>query len=259
MPAKTLILANLLALVAVLVVNYLANALPVAGRTPAEVSALYPTLFTPAGFTFSIWGVIYLLLLGFALYAFRFWNKGMPDYLQKIGWLFVLSCAANAGWLFAFHYLYIGLSMLVMLLLLGSLIMIYLNLGIGTTAVSPAENWFVHIPFSVYLGWVTVATIANASIFLTHIGWNGEPGGPELWTSLIIAAAAGIALWALISDNNIAYASVVLWALFGILSKRQADMQTEDKFVETAAIIGMVLVVLGIAYTAFLKIKQAMA
>jgi len=259
MPAKSLILANLLALVPTLVVNYLANALPIAGRKSAEVSAMFPTLFTPAGFTFSIWGLIYLLLLGFALSAFRFWNKSTPDHLQQIGWLFVLSCAANIGWLFAFHHLYIGLSMLVMLVLLGSLMMIYLNLEIGTKPVSPADNWFVHIPFSVYLGWVTVATIANASIFLTHIGWDGQPGGPQLWTSVIIAAAAGIALWALFSRRDIAYASVVLWALFGIFSKRQADLQADDKLVETAVIVAMALTVLGIAYTTFVKIRQALA
>ncbi len=246
---KFLPIFNLLAFVAVLVTNYLANALPIAGRNPAEVSDMFPTLFTPAGFTFSIWGIIYLLLLGFTIYQVRFFNKESPLFLQRIGWLFVLSCAANIGWLLAFHHLQIGLSMLIMLVLLGSLLAIYLRLGIGKSpAATTGEQWLVRLPFSVYLGWVTVATIANASILFTHLGWNGEPGGAQLWTVVVLAAAIGIALWALFSRRDIAFAVVIVWALFGIYSKRMANFSDEDGMVEVAAIAGMVLIGLGILY-----------
>lgn len=245
---RLLILINIVFLAAVLYVNYLANALPIAGRTPAEVSGMYPTLFTPAGFTFSIWGIIYLLLLGFAVYQTAFWNKLTPVFMQRIGWLFALSCIANAGWLFAFHHLQIGLSVFVMLVLLGSLTAIYLRLGIGKTEAPAAERWLVRLPFSVYLGWITVATIANISILLTHVGWNGEPGGPVLWTLMVLAAATGIGLWAVFSRRDMAYALVIVWAFYGIYSKRIADTAASDHVIETAALAGMGILVLGMIY-----------
>lgn len=248
---KRLPILNVFALVATLVANYLANALPIAGRTPAAVSDMFPTLFTPAGFTFSIWGIIYLLLLGFAIYQARFFNKEAPAFLGQIGWCFVLSCAANIGWLLAFHNLQIGLSMLIMLALLGSLLAVYLRLGIGTTvAATKGEQWLVRLPFSVYLGWITVATIANASIFLSNLGWNGEPASPQFWTAVVIVAAIGIALWALFSRRDFAYAAVIVWALFGIYSKRIANIGDQDGLVEVVAVAGMVVIGVGMIYRA---------
>lgn len=242
------ILLNLLSLAFVLVMNYLANALPIAGRRTGEMSDLFPNLFTPAGFTFSIWGVIYLLLLGFAIYQIRFLGKSIPDFLRKTGYLFGLSCLANAGWLLAFHHLQIGLSMLIMLVLLGSLVGIYWRLDIGKKAVSPAEWWLVHLPFSVYLGWISVATIANAAILLTYLGWGGEPDGAQFWTVVLLAAAVSVGLWAVISYRDFAFALVIVWALFGIFSKRMADTGTADGAVEIAVVTGMALLGFGMVY-----------
>ncbi len=245
---KLLPIFNVLALAGVLVMNYLATALPIAGRTPADVSELFPTLFTPAGFTFAIWGVIYLLLIGFALYQVRFLNREWPDFLEKTGWLFVLSCTANAGWLPAFHYLQIGLSLLIMLVLLGSLVAIYLRINDGQTITSTAERWLVRLPFSVYLSWITVATIANTSILFSHLGWSGEPGGPRFWTVVVIAAAVAVGLLALLRRRDIGFALVIIWALYGIFSKRIRDLSTEDGVVEMAAITGIAIIGLGILY-----------
>ncbi len=242
------ILLNLLSLAMVLVMNYLANALPIAGRRTGEMSDLFPNLFTPAGFTFSIWGVIYLLLLGFAIYQIRFIGKPTPNFLQKTGLLFGLSCLANAGWLLAFHHLQIGFSMLIMIVLLGSLGGIYLRLDIGKAAALPAERWLVHLPFSVYLGWISVATIANAAILLTHLGWGGEPGGAPFWTLLTLAAAVGLGLAAIFKRRDFAYSLVIVWALFGIYSKRIADPITQDGQVETAALAGIAMIGLGVVY-----------
>ncbi len=246
--ATPFVIANLLGYVVVLALNYLANALPIGGRTPAEVSGMFPTLFTPAGYTFAIWGVIYLLLLGFVVYQARFWGKEPPAFLQRIGWLFLLSCAANAAWLPAFHYLQLGLSLLLILLLLGSLTGIYLRLDIGKSSPAPAERWLVHLPFSVYLGWVSVATIANTSILLTHLGWDGQPGGPQLWTVVVIAAAVGLGLAALLLRRDFGYALVIVWALSGIYSNRVANIGTDDGLVETAAVVGMVLLGVGVVF-----------
>lgn len=254
---KFLPLLNLLALAAVLLVNYLANALPIAGRTPAQVSEMFPTLFTPAGFTFAIWGIIYLLLLAFSIFQLRYTGKQQPAFLERIGWLFVLSCAANTGWLFAFHHLYIGLSMLVMLLLLGSLIMIYLRLGVGRGSASKSEEWLVQLPFSVYLGWVSVATIANASILLTHLGWTGQPGGPAFWAALVIAAAVVLGLLAMSRRRDFAYAAVIVWALWGIYNKRSADSFSNDGLAETAALAGMAVLALFGLYTAIRRLRAS--
>ncbi|MBI1228315.1 MAG: hypothetical protein GC192_23980 [Bacteroidetes bacterium] len=245
---KTLIAANIFMLVVVLVMNYLANALPIAGRTPKEVSDMFPTLFTPAGFIFAIWGVIYLLLIGFVVYQARFWNKETPAFFDKIGWLFVLSCIANAAWLPAFHTLHITLAFGIILILLGSLLVIYLRLDIGKAAAFPAERWLVHLPFSVYLGWLTVASIANASILLTHLGWNGEPGGPQLWTLIMIGAAVALGVWALFARRDFGYAAVLVWALYGIHAQRVADVATEDGMVEIATLIGISLLVIVAVY-----------
>lgn len=238
------VLGNTVMLLIVLVMNYLANALPIGGVTPAQVSDMFPTLFTPAGFTFSIWGVIYLLLIGFAVYQIKFFGKEAPLFLQKIGWLFVLSCAANAGWLLAFHHLHIGLSMLVMLVLLGSLLAIYLRLETE----GRAQFWLVRLPFSVYLGWICVATIANAAILLSHWGWNGEPGGPQFWTVAVIAAAVAIGLLALLKRRDFGLAFVIVWALFGIYSKRISHLGDQDGMVEVAASAGIAVMVSGIIY-----------
>ncbi|MCE7925802.1 MAG: tryptophan-rich sensory protein [Haliscomenobacteraceae bacterium CHB4] len=248
---KLLPIFNIIALTGVLVMNYLATALPIAGRTPGEVSDMFPTLFTPAGFTFAIWGVIYLLLIGFVVYQARFFNKESPVFLEKTGWLFVLSCVANAAWLPAFHYLQIGLSLLIMLVLLGSLVAIYLSINDGETITSTAGRWLVRLPFSVYLGWITVATIANTSILLSYLGWSGEPVGPQFWTIVVIAAAVALALLALLRRRDPGFALVILWALYGIFSKRIHDLSTEDGLVEIAAITGITIIGLGVLYLIF--------
>lgn len=257
MKSKQLIIANIAALAATLFANYLANALPVAGRMTGQVSDLYPTLFTPAGFTFAIWGVIYLLLIGFAVFQARFWGKPMPGFLEKIGWLFALSCLANGGWLLTFHHLQIGLSMLLMLVLLGCLAGIYLRLDAKKSNVSTPERWLVRLPFSVYLGWVTVATIANTAILLTHWGWVGQPGGPQFWTVLTLAAAVGVALLALWRRGDAAFAMVIAWALFGIFSKRMADLSTPDGWVETAAAAGLAAISIGLVWRTISRFRAA--
>lgn len=248
MKYKLLILANFLSLVVVLVVNYLAAALPIAGRTPGDVSAQFPTLFTPAGFTFSIWGIIYLLLIGFAFFQFSFWKQENPIYLQKLGYLFVLSCGANAGWLFAFHYLQIGLSMVLMLVLLGSLVAIYLRLEIGQSPASGAVRWLGQLPFRVYLGWICVATIANFAILFTHLGWEGQPGGPLFWTLLVLATAVGVALWMLFRYRDFAFVLVILWAFYGIYTARSVGQTDSEGWVAWSARAGMFLLAAAMVF-----------
>ncbi|MBN2536626.1 MAG: tryptophan-rich sensory protein [Spirochaetales bacterium] len=220
---RLLITGNIVAFLATIVVNYLANALPIGGSTTGALSDSYPNLFVPAGITFSIWGIIYLFLLGFIVYQARdLFKKEQNDnkFIDKIGIFFILSSLSNIGWIFVWHYRQIWLSILFMLAILGILLVIYLRLDTGKTKPALLEKIFVHIPFSIYLGWITVATIANITALLVSLGWDGF-GFPEyVWAMVMIAAACIITLLVLFTRKDIAYALVIIWAIAGIIIKR---------------------------------------
>ncbi|MCB0556640.1 MAG: hypothetical protein KDD02_24050 [Phaeodactylibacter sp.] len=209
---------NVLGFALVLTLNTLANALPINGMNTGEVSALYPNLFVPAGFTFSIWGIIYLLLLGFVIFQFR-----KPAIVQRMGPWFFLSCLFNASWIPAWHYLLPVLSLFIMLGLLGSLILIYQRVYAAPAIAEKGFRWWVQLPFSVYLGWITVATIANVTAVLVHFGWNGWGINATVWTVAMIAVATGMGLWFTWRQSDIFYALVVVWALVGIIGGRNAE------------------------------------
>jgi benzodiazapine receptor len=232
---------NVLAVAVTLVVNGLANALPLNGKTTGSISDQFEVFFVPAGYVFSIWGLIYIALIAFAIYQALPAQRENPR-LRRVGYWFALSCAANVVWLFLWHYeIFIG-TILVMLVLLISLIVIYLILDIGRQRVSRAEKWCVNTPFSVYLGWISVATIANASDVLNFINWDGWGIPPEIWT--IIMLAAGLALAAAMSfmRGDIAYGLVLVWAFVGIAVK-----QARTPLVANAAWVMSGLVVLVLA------------
>ncbi len=161
-----------LAVLAMITVNILANALPINGQNTGEISDRFDVFFVPAGYVFSIWGLIYLGLLAYAVYQALPAQAENPT-LRSIGYLFVLSCLANIAWIFLWHYNLVALSVVAMLALLGLLLAIYLRLDIGRAPVAPAMKWLVHVPFSIYLGWITVATIANITSWLYEVGWSG--------------------------------------------------------------------------------------
>ncbi len=232
--------ANLFALVVTIAVNALANILPLNGVTTAEVSDMYPSLITPAGYVFSIWGVIYVLLAIFAVYQAMPARREEP-LLGKIGWLFVLGSAANIAWLFLWHYLQVVPSLAAMFALLGTLIAIYLRLDIGRSDAPRGERLYVHLPFSVYLGWITVAPIANVSAALVSLGWGGLGLGEATWAVLVIAVAVLITLAVVATRRDIAYSLVIVWALAGIAVK-QAAVQP----VFLSSVVGAVVVLLAL-------------
>ncbi len=208
-------------LVATLVINALANILPLNGLRSGEVTARFPVLFVPAAYVFAIWGVIYLGLSAFAIFQALPSQRENPR-LRRLGGLFVVASLANCAWIFAWHYQNFPLSMLFMLLLLAALIGIYLRLGTGRTRVTPAETWAVRVPFSIYLGWITVATIANASQMLYVLGWGGWGIAPVTWTIIMLAAAVVVAALMAVTRRDVAYLAVPVWALIGI-ALRQAS------------------------------------
>lgn len=212
----------LMAFAATLVVNGLAGSTTLLnGQNTAAVSDKYENLFAPAGFTFAIWGVIYLLLAIFCLRIFEVWktpkpriaNKKMNESIK----LFTVTSVLNAAWLFAWQYEVLWLSVLLMIALLSSLIV--LHKSIVDQKKSPAEYLSVQLPFSVYLGWISVATIANITTWLVQIGWNGWGLSDSAWTILVLIVGAVIGVTTAIVRLDWAYLAVFVWAYLGILNK----------------------------------------
>lgn len=212
---------NVLAYLATVIVNILANVLPLNGQTTGQVSDRYPVLFTPAGYVFAVWFVIYVFLGGFAIYQALPGQRQHPD-LQRVGYLFALASLANIAWIFTWHYGLLPLSLIAMLVLLGSLIAIYLRLNIGRRQVPVRERWLLQVPFSLYLGWITVATIANVSVLLFSLGWDGFGLDPITWTVIILLIGLAITLAVLASRGDIAFGLVIIWAYAGIYVRQQA-------------------------------------
>jgi hypothetical protein len=246
---KTLSILNLLGFLGMVIVNCLAVTLPLNNKTTGELSDQYPNLFVPSGFTFSIWGVIYLLLAIFIVYqlvyAFRK-NTQNISFLEKIGILFFVSSLANLIWVFAWHFELVSLSLFLILILLGSLIAVYVNLQIGRSDSSKSEKYLVHLPFSVYLGWITIATIANTTAFLVDLGWNRFGLSEQFWTVAVIIIGIAISLIMLFYRKDIFYCLVVDWALFGILIKRLTADVVPVQSTITVVILGLTVISLGI-------------
>ena len=168
----------ILAVLATITVNALANILPINGQGTGEISDRFQVYFVPAGYVFSIWGVVYLGWLAYAIYQALPAQRNNP-LLRAIALPFIVNGLANSAWIFAWHYNQFGWSLLAMLVVLASLIIIYLRLGIGTQPAPTSQRWLVNLPFSIYLGWITVATIANVTDVLYWLGWNGSPLFPS--------------------------------------------------------------------------------
>lgn len=208
-------LAVVITTILTLAANFAANSIPLNGRTTGEISDSFNVLFVPAGYVFSIWGIIYIGLLAFTIYQVLPSQRTNPR-LQKIGWLAALSSLANGAWIFFWHYGLYAFTVAVMLVLLVTLVSIYLFLGIGRTRFSFIEKWAVSIPFSIYLGWITVATIANITAYLGGLGWSGWGIGPLAWTLILLAAGVVIAAIMALTRADIAYLLVLVWAFVGI-------------------------------------------
>jgi hypothetical protein len=232
----------ILALILTLMVNWLANALPINGYTTAQVSDMFAVYFVPAGYVFAIWGVIYLFLIGFAAYQALPSQRENPR-LRSIGYVFILSCLANSAWIFFWQYLLFSWTLLLMLTLLVSLILIYLRLDIGRSRASTAETWLVRVPFSIYLGWVTVATIANVTDVLEYWSWNGWGIFPEHWAVIMLAIATLLAALVSFTRRDAAFLLVLIWAFAGI-GVKQADTAVVANAAWTATgLVALILVV----------------
>jgi hypothetical protein len=247
---KNLQIANIIGLIAVLVLNTLAVTLPLAGRNTGEISDLYPNLFVPAGYAFSIWSVIYILLIIFiVLQAKGLFKKDQPapDFVGQIGWWFVVSCVANSLWIVAWHNLLVSVSLLLMLLILFSLVQIYQRINNGGEV-----PFLVKLPFSIYLGWITVATVANVTAVLVASGWSGWGVSEINWTVIVLITASLIAALVVWTRKDWAYLLVIIWAFYAIVVKRQAVGNPDETIIITTIYVALAFLILLLLARIFL-------
>lgn len=226
---------NLLTVILALGVNVLATTLPLNGQNTGEISDRFRVYFVPAGYVFSIWALIYLGWIAFTIFQFQPSQKENPR-LRRLGYLFALSNIVNAAWLLCWHYNRFGLSVLVMLTLLGLLITSYLRLDVNRSRVSRLEYWSVDVLFSLYVGWITVATVANISDWLYFVGWDGFGIPAQTWAVIMLAVASLLGLAMALMRKDTGYLLVLVWAFVGIAVK-----QTAAPIVVSSAWIGALL------------------
>ncbi|MEG9328696.1 tryptophan-rich sensory protein [Salinimicrobium catena] len=239
---KTLQVLNIFAFLLMVAVNYISNTGAIAGETMATISAKYENLFTPAGYAFSIWGVIYLFLLGFVIYQARdlFSKESKENVSVLVGWWFVISCVANVLWIFAWLNEYLFLSVMIMLVLLFSLIKIVLNARMELDDEPLRVIAFVWWPFCFYSGWISVALIANMAAYLTSLNWNGLGISEVAWTIIMILVAGIINLIITWTRNMREFALVGVWALVAIAV---ANWNEHSEVVFTALAVAAILFV----------------
>ncbi|NTW05099.1 MAG: tryptophan-rich sensory protein [Peptococcaceae bacterium] len=231
-------------------VNMLANLLPINGLTTGQVSQHYPNLFAPAGITFSIWGLIYFLLALFIIWQVAFWKKDDHGLIKAVSSGFIISSWSNGFWIFSWHYKIMPLSMVLILIILISLALV--NTRLYHQTLTKKERLFVKLPFSVYFGWITVATIANAMVLSVSLGWDGWGISREFWT--IFALVAGIVIAAAIirKRRDVPYGAVIIWAYGGILLKHYSQSGYAGKYpliiyTVIASIVAVILLLISIA------------
>lgn len=236
-------------------VNALANTLPINNMTTGEISDRLFNLFTPAGYTFSIWGVIYFLLLLYTLHQFRQPGQSeqavQTNFYRQLNILFSLSSIANTLWILAWHTIQLELSLLLMFIILGSLIAI--TRKIKQQPVQGLKVLFIRIPFSVYFGWIIVATVANITAYLVHIDWQ-QWGLPEVfWTVAVLLAGSAIITAATLRDRDIWVGFVGLWAYLGILVRHieASDLDRRYPAVILTLAVCLALIIFSIYVTKF--------
>ena len=237
------ILVTWIFLAAMIAANALANILPINQLNTGQISAFYPNYFVPAGFTFSIWGIIYLLLINYAIsYTyFTVLSDKFPKvaaYLSVINKWFWVTCFLNASWILAWHYLWIWTSVLIMLLFLSTLIYIFITGKEKQSALNKTQSFLLYTPFLVYLGWISVATIANTTALLVKIDWNGFGISPVTWSLIMMITATILAIYFIWVEKTVSYSLVIMWALWGIRAARTDDAP----FLSQAALVGLVLI-----------------
>lgn len=250
----------LISYVLMIALNALANILPINGLGTGQISDAYPNLFAPAGITFSIWGIIYLLLGVYVIKRLgdksRQGDQNKRDVFKKIDLVFVISSVANALWIIAWHYLSFLVSLMLMLVILLCLMMA--SIILSKIKLSSSEWWTIKLPFSVYFGWITVAAIANVTTLLVSLGWQGFGLSNQIWMIMILIIGLIIGSVTLLKQKDIPYGLVIIWAYGGILLKHVSDTGFNREYPLVIATVGLsILVLLGCllkVYNSFKKV-----
>lgn len=246
---------NLIGFSLVITVNALANILPINGYNTGQVSAFYPNYFVPAGFTFGIWGIIYLLLMGYVICSLLSPLPSFPENARKLiittTPYFLVTCVLNASWIVAWHFLYLGFSLVIMLAFLFTLIKLFLAIRDTKFELKPFYRFWIYHPFVVYLGWISVATIANFTALFVGIGWQGEPLVPTTWSVMLMSIALVLGILMVVVRKEPAYGFVLAWAFFGIHGGQLKDSTLVGY---TAAVASSFM--LALALTILIKSKK---
>lgn len=226
-----------IALISVITINALANILPLNNQTTGEISNRLPVLFTPAGYVFSIWSVIYVLLI---VWLVGMWKKRQQNEViyTKRSTLFIISCVLNIAWIYLWHYEKFLFTVFVMIGLLITLVLLYRTFPDSDNSIKS------RLPISVYLGWISVATIANISYVLTYYEWNGWGLSDPLWAVIMMTIGTALALHIRYHHFDIAYVFVFIWAFIGIAVRNGL----EELLVSTAALFLSAVMLAGIIF-----------
>lgn len=221
------ILLNWLCFISVIVVNALANILPINGLNTGQVSAFYPNAFVPAGFTFSIWGLIYFMLLIYNIaYTFytikRYQNEKVYAFIERVNPSFLITCMLNMAWIIAWHYLQIVLSVVIMFFFLITLIQLFLKSKNLADDLTKTQRLILYTPFMIYFGWISVATIANITALLVAYHWGGLGLSDMYWSVIMIFIALLLAIIMIKKYQILTFALVIVWAFWGIYARQGA-------------------------------------
>ncbi len=253
----TIALLNTITLIGTITVNALANILPINGQQTGTISDNIPNLFAPIGSTFIIWGVIYISLFVSVIYQIvLLGNKDKSGRLSVFGPYFIFSNILNGVWIFAWHYNQLILSLIIMLLLLISLILLYLRI---TSYESDLPfDMLIKFPISIYLGWVTIATVANVTAVLVTVGWSGFGISAMMWTIIVIVVATIINSSVALSKKDIWFPLVGIWSLYGIWQKRGLEVNRVNVMIQYASLIAIAVIAISVIITLVMKARKVM-
>lgn len=239
--------ANLVSFIGVLVLNFLANYLPINGVSTAELSDMYPNLVVPMGFTFSIWGVIYVYLAVFIAYQFtssKTVGFTMSTALDRVGIFFVISSIGNMAWIVLWHYQNLIGSLLAIIVMLLSLLVIYVRVNGRGYTLDRSEKLMVRNPFSIYLAWISLATILNLTALLVDNGWDAVSTSGQFWALGVYAILIVISAIVLSTKKDIVFNLVYIWALIGVAYRQIEVFNMEYRLVYWGSIVTMIAIVL---------------
>jgi hypothetical protein len=249
MPKTKSQIAAIVATLITIAVNAAANILPINGVSTADVSDSFATFFVPAGYVFAIWGIIYLAVVIFA-FGYTLVPKKEREYVEEIIPWYILGSIVNIIWIFSWHYGFFLTTVVAMITLLVSLIAIQQILSANTVQ-STTERLIIHLPFNIYLGWVSVAAIANISDVLWYYGFTGFGINGALWAAMMMIVASVLAVLVTKKTQNMAFGAVVIWAVIGIIVRFSSNM-----YIIGGGAIAIAIIIIGYLFKIFSSKKK---